>query len=248
MKRSIVLTIILTLLALSAALPIPPAGADGNTAPVAAADSFTVDEGGTLEQTGEFGDETKFTASDGASGDWFGNSVSVSGDWAVVGAPSDADGGNNSGSAYIFQNSGGTWSQAQKITAADAAAEDAFGFSVSISGSWAVIGASGDDSQKGAAYIFQNNGGTWSQAQKITASDGAGNDSFGYSVSVSGDWAVIGASGDDSDKGAAYIFRNSGGTWSQEKKLTAADGAGNEYFGWSVSVAGAPVRHRRLRP
>ena len=191
-----------------------------------------------------FPDESKLTASDGAEFDEFGR-VSISGDYAVIGAYGDDDNGNRSGSAYIFERDGaGNWSETQKLTASDGAGFDQFGSSVSISGDYAVIGASYDSDDgfnSGSAYIFERNGaGVWSETQKLTASDAAEFDYFGV-VSISGDYAVIGAYNDDdngSNSGSAYIFERDGaGVWSEVQKLTASDGAAEDYFG-VVSISG----------
>ena len=106
-------------------------------------------------------EQTKLTASDGATGDNFGWSVAVSGDGnsVVIGARYDDDRGSNSGSAYVFTRSGSSWTQQAKLTASDGAASDNFGWSVAVSGdgSTAVIGAHGDDDRgdgSGSAYIF----------------------------------------------------------------------------------------------
>ena len=139
----------------------------------------------------------------------------------------------------MFVRSGATWSQQQELTASDGAATTNFGYSVSVSGDTAVIGASGkNSSNQGAAYVFVRSGGAWTQQQELTASDGAAGDNFGYSVAVSGDTAVIGAYGKNSNQGAAYVFVRSGGVWSQQQELTASDGAACDDFGHSVSVSG----------
>jgi len=200
-----------------------------------------VRSGGTWTQ------QQKLTASDGAVGDEFGYSVSLSGDTVVIGARWDDDAGGNSGSAYVFVRSGGTWTQQQKLTANDAAGGDLFGYSVSLSGDTAVIGAYGDNDaggDSGSAYVFVRSGSTWTQQQKLTANDAAGGDLFGWSVSVLGDTALIGAPRNDdvgNNSGSAYVFVRSGGTWSQQQKLTASDGSGNDNFGHSVSVSGNTV-------
>ncbi len=121
----------------------------------------------------------KLLASDGAAYDRFGFSVSVSGDTAVVGAERDDDNGPDSGSAYVYVRSGSSWSEQAKLTASDGAAGDRFGFSVSVSGETAVVGADGDDdngSWSGSAYVFVRSGSTWSERAKLTPSDGAAND------------------------------------------------------------------------
>ena len=188
-----------------------------------------------VRSSGVWSQQQELTASDGAANDYFGYSVSVSGDTAVIGAYGKI---SDQGAAYVFVRSSGVWSQQQKLTASDGAASDDFGYSVSVSGDTAVIGADGNNSLQGAAYVFVRSSGVWSQQQELTASDGAANDYFGYSVSVSGDTAVIGAYGKNSFQGAAYVFVRSSGVWSQQQELTASDGAANDYFGGSVSVSG----------
>jgi hypothetical protein len=195
--------------------------------------------------SGTWTQAAKLTASDGASGDRFGTSVATDGDVAVIGAFSDDDNGSLSGSAYVFDGSGGTWTEAAKLTASDGTAFDFFGRSVAVSGGVAVVGAEGDDDQglnSGSAYVFDGSGGSWTQAAKLTASDGASGDQFGSSVATYGDVAVIGAPEDSNDNGsasgAAYVFDGAGGTWTQAAKLTASDGAPDDWFGTSVATYG----------
>ena len=188
--------------------------------------------------------QKKLTASDGAAFDYFGSSVAVSGDTAVIGTLLDDDKGSDSGSAYVFVRSGGVWTEQQKLTASDGAATDYFGFSVAVSGDTAVIGTPYDDdkgSNSGSAYVFVRSGGVWTEQQKLTASDGAATDYFGFSVAVSGDTAVIGTPYDDdkgSNSGSAYVFVRSGGVWTEQQNLTANDGAAGDNFGYSVAVSG----------
>ncbi len=191
----------------------------------------------------------KLTASDGAWTDWFGHSVAISGDYAIVGAYWDDIGSNyEQGSAYIFQRSGTSWYEYYKLTANDGAEFAQFGISVSISGDYAIVGAAYDDigsnTNQGSAYIFHRSGTSWTQQIKLTASDGATGDNFGASVSISGDYAIVGAVNDDigsnTNQGSAYIFAYDSGvsTWVYTNKLTASDGATNDYFGASVSISG----------
>ena len=193
-------------------------------------------------------EQAKLTAGDAAAGDQFGFSVSVSGDTAVVGAVFDDDNGTNSGLAYVFvRDAAGVWSQQAKLPASDGAAFDNFGSAVSVSGNTAVVGALNDGdagSSSGSAYIFERDQGgvdNWGQVAKLTASDAAAFDRFGFSVSVSGDTAVVGAVFDDdagSGSGSAYIFERSGTVWTEQAKLTASDAATGDLFGRSVSVSG----------
>ena len=143
-----------------------------------------------------FSEVAKLTASDGAEFDKFGFSVSLSGDRALVGAIRDDDNGNRSGSAYVFDFNGTTWSETAKLTASDGAAGDEFGGSVSLSGDRALVGAAFDDDNgqnSGSAYVFDFNGTAWSETAKLTASDVAAGDAFSFSLSLSGDRVLVGA-------------------------------------------------------
>ena len=131
-----------------------------------------------------------------------------------------------------------TWTQQQELIASDGVASDYFGYSVSVSGNTAVVGAYHKNSAQGAAYVFVRSGGIWSQQQKLTASDGALGDQFGESVSVSGDTAMIGAPFKNTQQGTAYVFVRSGGVWTQLQELTASDGALGDEFGHAVFVSG----------
>ena len=155
----------------------------------------------------------KIVAFDRGVNDNFAESVSISGNYAIVGAADeseDALGGNtilNAGSAYLFErDGGGNWNQTQKIVASDRAEQDFFG-TVSISGSYAIVGATwesedadGNKAKAGSAYLFERDGGgDWTQSQKIVASDREAGDFFGRGVSVSGEYAIIGAAQEDED-------------------------------------------------
>ena len=177
---------------------------------------------------------TILLASDGVSKDTFGQSASVSGDLAVIGANFK---NSIQGAAYVFARSGATWIQQAKLTASDGLSGDQFGASVSVNGNTAVVGAFGAASGQGAAYVFVQLNGAWSQQAKLMASDGAGGDQFGVSVSVNGDTVVVGAASEASAQGAAYVFVRSGTSWTQQAKLTASGGAGGDQFGASVSVS-----------
>jgi hypothetical protein len=191
----------------------------------------------------------KLLANDGTNGDLFGYSVSLSSDGmtALVGAEGDDDNGTGSGSVYVFTRSGGTWSQQAKLVAIDGEEDDHFGGSVSLSadGMIALIGADDDDENgtgSGSAYVFTRTGETWSQQAKLIASDAAGNNFFGHSVSLSGDGstALIGAEwgeGNEPKSGSAYVFARASGTWSEQAKLFAVDGKEGDYFSESISLS-----------
>ena len=190
-----------------------------------------------------WGEVTKLTASDGAANDFFGGTTAIDGDTVVVGAV-----GNNSitGSTYIFErNQGGVdnWGEVVKLTASDGTTDDFFGASVSIDGDTVVVAATGDDNVTGSAYIFERNQGgvdNWGEVVKLTASDGATNDTFGWRVAISGDTVVVGPLRASS----AYIFeRNDGGAdnWGEVAILNKSDGTPDESFGFSVAIDGNTV-------
>ncbi len=153
----------------------------------------------------------KLRAADGGPGQEFGLAVSVSGDLAVIGAPSDDDAGLQSGSAYVFVRGAGGWAPAAKLLAGDGAAGDAFGTAVAGAGAMIVIGAPGDDdkgSNSGSGYVYRRTGGAWVRAAKIRASDGAAGDALATAVHLSEGRAVLGAFADDdagNSSGSAYI-------------------------------------------
>ena len=198
----------------------------------------------------------KLTAFDGASGDYFGNSVSVDEDTVVVGAYWDDDNGLDSGSAYLFTKPDTGWitaTETAKLTAYDGAQQDYFGYSVAVDGDTVVVGAYRDDdkgSNSGSAYVLTKPDTGWVTATgtiKLTAYDGAQNDYFGYSVAVDGDTVVVGASRDDdhgSNSGSAYVLTKPATGWvttNTAAKLTAYDGASDDRFGVSVAVDGDTV-------
>lgn len=177
--------------------------------------------------------QDKIIAEDATAGDQFGISVAVDENTCVVGACLD----NGYGSAYVFTKNGETWTQQDKLIADDAAAGDYFGGSVALSNNTCIVGASGDDSYTGSAYIFVRNGSNWSQQAKLVAADAAVGDCFGCAVAISGDTCIVGT-WNAADPGCAYIFTRTGDTWSQQDKLTADDVASGDYFGCSVAIHG----------
>ncbi|MBN1511939.1 MAG: thrombospondin type 3 repeat-containing protein [Phycisphaerae bacterium] len=197
-----------------------------------------------VRSAGTWEPRAMLTASDAAPVDMFGRSVAVDGDLLVVGANGDDDAGQDSGSAYVFVRSGADWMQEAKLCASDGTGSDYFGYSVALSGDTALIGAYRDGTETGAAYVFTRSDGPgtpqWAQQAKLTASDGAETDLFGYHVSVSGDTALIGAGQHDlvgrPNAGAAYVFSRMDETWTEETRLTASDAAAGDCFGASVAL------------
>ena len=190
---------------------------------------------GQADRGGHIVQEAYLKASNTESGDWFGRSVAVSGDTAIVGAYQESGGatgvnGNQhdnsaprAGAAYVYVRNGMSWSQQAYLKASNTEQDDFFGSSVAISGDTVVVGAPGESSsatgvdgdgidnsavQSGAAYVFVRNGTSWSQQAYLKADNTDSDDRFGYSVGVSGSTAVVGALGEDS--GASGVNGDSG--------------------------------------
>jgi uncharacterized repeat protein (TIGR01451 family) len=185
--------------------------------------------------------EARLTGSDTAAGDVFGTSVAVAGGIAVVGAPSaDTGNGVDAGAAYVFAWSGTAWNEAQKLTAPDGAPGRQFGFSVALDGDTLVVGApSASDYTAGAAYVFVRSGPTFALQQKLVP--GAFSLQAGYSVSLAGDTAAVGAPGDASHEGQVFVFARSGSAWSEQPVSAAEPGILPFFpaqFGRSTSVSG----------
>ena len=178
-----------------------------------------------LDGTGQ----TKITASDGAANDQFGYDVAVGNNKVVVGAPSDDNSnGTDAGAVYVYDLPNGF--NEVKITASDGAADDEFGYSVSVGYNKIVVGAPGDPNVKGAVYVYDLNG---SNENKITASDGSNGDAFGASVAIGNNRIAVGAPGYASTTGAVYVYDLGG---SNEVKITASDGSTQDAFGASVAI------------
>jgi Cadherin-like beta sandwich domain/FG-GAP repeat len=215
-------------------------------------------------------------ASNAGSGDRFGYSLALSGDTLSVGAYReesnatgiDADKSDNSlteaGAVYVFTRSGAVWSQQAYIKASNTGSGDTFGWSVALSGDTLAVGAPGEASDgssqtnnslpnAGAAYVFTRSGTVWRQQAYIKASNPDSDDSFGYSVALSGDTLAVGADreasnatgvdGDQDDNtlvnaGAVYVLTRSGAAWSQQAYIKASNTGSNDVFGWSLALFG----------
>ncbi|CAN5212122.1 hypothetical protein BH10ACI1_BH10ACI1_23230 [soil metagenome] len=186
--------------------------------------------------------QARLIANDGSADNYFGQSVSISGDTVVVGAYGNA---GTKGAAYVFVRSNANWSPQEKLVASDGVAGDVFGNSVSISGETVIVGANGDDiganTNQGSAYVYVRSGGVWSFQKKLTVMFGTANSQFGNSLSLTGGTVIIGAYtetvGGNTEQGAAYVFTRSGTTWTQQVRLTASDGSANDNFGNSVDLS-----------
>ena len=189
--------------------------------------------------------QQKLSASDRRPGAYFGHSVAIDGDTVIIGAYGDE-------SAYIFSRNGGNyWVEQAKLTASDAGAGAYFGLYVAISGDTAIVSAHEDEEKdddainSGSVYIFVRSGGHWTEQAKLTASDGAAEDRFGYSVAIDGDTVIVGAIMNDNaggvNAGAAYLFERDGTNWTEHAKFIASGVNGGQQFGVSVAISGDTV-------
>ena len=189
--------------------------------------------------------EAILLAPDGAANDFFGSSVSLSGDGtrAIVGSPeADISGRTNQGAAYVFVRAGGAWSLESKLTAATGTMNARYGQSVSFSsdatrvlvGAQAATPAPGRTFD-GAAYVYLRSGSTWSEEAQLYSSDGTINGNLGGSVSLSGDatCAVAGSPGSS----RAYVFSRTGTSWTQQARLDSPASAPTSQMGHAVAIA-----------
>ncbi len=182
----------------------------------------------------------QLTARESAPLDYFGSSIAVSGNRVLVGAPRAFHGSGAVGSVFSFRGDCTRWIEEQRIIASDGRPDEGFGCSVAVSGDRALVGARyadrGAGAWQGCVYALRHDGKQWVEQQILTASDAKASDSFGISVSLEGDVALIGAPGSD-NHGAAYMYRHDGSRWLEEQKLTPSKW-GEDDFGFSVSLSG----------
>lgn len=200
---------------------------------------------GTWSQVQDFASPAPLTLT------WFGRAVALAGDVVLVGEPSynmSTEGGR--GAVHAFAESGGSWSLVQTLRASDGQNMDDhyYGGALASDGTTVIVGAPGADYSSsgvyptGSAYVYANNGGTFTETQKLVAADGADGDQFGYAVALSGTNVLVGAPAatvaTNVHQGAAYVFDGSGGSFVQAQKLVDDTGVAYDQFGQSVSLHG----------
>ena len=201
-------------------------------------------------------ERAKIIANDAKAGDLFGNTVAISGETVLIGAPGVDDAGPEAGAVYVFGRSGDNWIQQAKLIGNDIGTFDRFGTAIAIHENTAIVGAYGKDEggvDTGAAYVFGRNGTSWIQQAKLRHRNAVQGDLFGFAVAVYNDTALIGAHGSDAtgpDSGSAYIFTRSSGTWTQNLQLIPNDSGLGDEFGYAVdltngiAIIGAPKEDR----
>jgi hypothetical protein len=226
--------------AISGATALVGAPDNGDVASTAGA-VFVFEQG----PDGAWTEVQQLTASTFGAGDDFGRALALSGDRAIVGAPShDGAAGSNQGAAYVFERAGGTWSETAELLPSDAVALDEVGWSVAIDGDHAAIGSYKNDdlgTNAGAVYVFERIGGAWIEVQKLHASDASEGEQLGFALALRGTTLLAGADREDpsgNGGGAVYVFERAGGAWNQTQKLKGDDTIALDHFGWSVALDG----------
>ncbi len=209
-----------------------------------------------MRSAGQWNLQAELTAFDGQVRDAFGWSVAISGDTILVGAPQPAF---NVGAAYVYTRSGGAWTFQAKLLGPNNSpvVTGDFGYSLSLDGDTAAIGAPGPESNlTGRVFVFQRSGTLWSSQATMLANDAGPNAAilnFGAAVAVNGDTMIAGAPwclgfyapGTVGTRtcstplpGAAYVFTRSGVTWSQQAKLISSESVNQDRLGFAIGLAG----------
>jgi FG-GAP repeat len=191
----------------------------------------------------------KLTASDNGQG--FGTSVAIDGDVIVVGAANTSNfeaSAATPGAVYVYAKPAGGWqnmTETAKLVASDGAPGDAFGNSVSISGTTIAIGAFFVNNFSGRAYVFTRSEGSWKQAAELTASDSSGLlDYLGCSVAISGNTVVAGSFGHNNFEGSSYVYVEPESGWAnmtETAELSSSNGGSSDNLGFSVGIDGSTI-------
>ena len=181
--------------------------------------------------------------SDTVAGDYFGDSLAISGATTFVGADDHI---KSAGRAYVFTNVATGWKQVAELKGSDTVANDGFGYAVAISGTTAIVGAPDHAKDAGRAYVFTDATAGWKQAAELKGSDTVADNGFGVSVAILGMTAIAGAPGFSKAAGRAYVFAKTGGVWTQATELKGLDTVASDDFGYTVvisnttAIVGAP--------
>ena len=168
------------------------------------------------------------------AGDYFGLSTALTADTLAISSYGQND---FTGAVYVYKLANGVWTPQTEITG-PAGAFGYFGYDVALSGNTLLAGSDGQASDRGFAYVYTETDGVWNLQQRLGAKDGLADDSFGWSLALSGDTALIGAQGKDGGKGAAYTFTRSGNVWKQEQKFSLLLGTTDDSFSYALGING----------
>ncbi len=184
----------------------------------------------------------RLAAADPNDGAEYGGGVKFSDDYLVVAAGrADVAGTIRAGALYVYDYQNNSWEFSTKLVASDLSGDAKMGMnptSLDVQGNTIVAGAPGENSWTGSVYVFTKVNGVWEETQKIMSPNPQANDVFGIGVSIAGDQLLIGAQGVNNSRGAAYVYnKNANGVWEYHQIISASNGAVNDYFGSSASIA-----------
>ena len=188
-------------------------------------------------------ESAKLKASDGEASDYFGYSVATDGNHTVVGAYGDDDRGQNAGAAYVFSSLNKKWQEKGKLIPRQAHHNEQIGMAVAVDGDFIWVGSRGDiesGPQSGSAYVFRRLDEGWVQVGQFRSPPSSGDDKYGLSIAIDGEWAVVGAHGDAKrgrDAGCAYVYKLEDEIWRLSETIYAPDGKEADYFGFSVDIS-----------
>lgn len=195
------------------------------------------------QTTRDWGNGIKIHPDDTFRSDWFGKSVSLSSDYAAIGAPRDDTKTMDTGTVYIYQRNKGGWEKSANIEPEDGTSWNWFGKSVSLKGNVLAVGSSNsnDGKQSGSVYIYERLGNYWQPISKLQPQEQIDFDMFGESVKTNGEYILANAANSHShsnviDKGALYVFHRQDGAWIQLEKIESPNPAPYGYFGHSSDV------------
>ncbi len=184
----------------------------------------------------------RLAAADPNDGAEYGGGVKFSDDYLVVAAGrADVAGTIRAGALYVYDYQNNNWEFSTKLVASDLSGDAKLGMnptSLDVQGNTIVAGAPGENLWTGSVYVFTKVNGIWEETQKIMSPNPQANDAFGIGVSISGDQMLIGAQGVNNSRGAAYLYtKNTNGVWEYDQTISASNGAVDNYFGSSASIA-----------
>ena len=192
------------------------------------------------QQEGVWVETVKLTASDGGIGHSFGTAVVLLDGVALIGAPGENTMGAQAGAVYVFERTGESWEEVAKLTASNGSGGERLGASLAANGTIFIAGAPStpftQNSESGAAYVFEKQAEAWSEVARLEAVEPAVDDQFGASVGVSGDRVLVGAPGGEMDGGSAYVFERVDGIWEFMQQLQSSDQSSLDFFGQAVAI------------
>lgn len=185
------------------------------------------------------GDQTKIHGTDRNPDDYFGQSVSMWGDLALVGAPGDDEAGRSAGAVYVYRRDGDVWRQEQKVLSPEP--YYSLGKTTATDGTVA-LAAGNATSPYELAQVYWQDGAVWQEEAQLAVYETQWRGFSGPTGrDIHGDVVLVGEPFDeerDFESGAVHVFRRSGSTWTYEAKLKPERPEEDDYFGWSVALEG----------